>query len=216
MGEGEPHIMTTTTLTGPAVDTHYWVTFPVASLPRFNWGDPSDSHRAVMSLFPHSLSVSARAFANILFRLDHINNQVTALIQSTTPPVDEALPPNARTLTLAGAQWDQPEGATVRFRVAVNPITRIRSKESLVPLPKMQSWIDSKLSGALSDITVLNHARSTQGTARGNRRPGQITIDTIDGTATINNTELLNHLRTNGVGRAKNYGAGLLTTQRIS
>lgn len=208
--------MTTTTLTDPAIDTRYWATFPVASLPRFDWGDPGDSHRAVMSLFPHNLSLTARAFANILFRLDHINNQLAVLIQSTIPPVDEALPPNTRTLTLTGHHWDQPEGASVRFRVAVNPITRHRSKESLVPLPEMQSWIDSKLSGALSDITVLNHARSTRGNTRGSRRPGQITIDTIDGYATIQNAEFLNRLRTHGVGRAKNYGAGLLTTQRIS
>lgn len=197
------------TITG----THYWVTFPVTALPRINWALPAEAHRAIMSLYPDNLPGNPRSTGGILFRLDHINDTLTVLAQSTITPTQ--LPAGARTLTLNPTQWNQTVGSRIRFRVALNPITRNgRNKtEQLVPITAAPDWAITKLTPAMTDIDIVNYRRETRGTR--NTAPGLITIDTIDGTATIADPDHLNQLRALGVGRAKNYGCGLLTTQNI-
>lgn len=201
------------TATNATTGTHYWATFPVTALPRINWTLPGDAHRAIMSLYPHNLPGNPRSDKQILFRLDNINDTLTVLTQSTIEPTQ--LPAGARSLTLNPAQWAQSEGARVRFRVALNPITRNgrRNTEQIVPIHDAPDWATTKLTPALTGIDILNYRRETRGTR--NTAPGLITIDTIDGTATIADPDHLNQLRSLGVGRAKNYGCGLLTTQTI-
>lgn len=82
----------------------------------------------------------------------------------------------------------------------------------------MTGWLQQKLSPALEDLEILNHQRAVLGADRLGRRTANtptIQVDTVDGFARINDTELLQQLLFHGVGRAKSYGCGLLSIREL-
>jgi len=114
-------------------------------------------------------------------------------------------------------------GTPVRFRVAVNAVMRCRrpdGKHRDAPLPEDQvdEWLGGKLTGALTDIAVLNSARTVYGADRKGLRKGSLNalqVDTIDGVGRVDDPDRLLSLVVDGVGRAKAYGCGLLTVSPI-
>lgn len=198
-----------------AVRPPYWSTFPAAALSGVDWDDHEDSHRAVMRLFPKVLagpSGERRATAGILYRLDDLDGARTVLVQSDVPP--ELLPAQARTMTVPEQAWSLPSGARVQFRVAVNPERRRdRDRGYLIPPDEVPAWLEQRTQDTLEDLEVLVSVRRM---TRAGRRRRVLTVETIDAVATVKDGAAFEHLRRSGVGRAKSFGAGLLTARRIA
>lgn len=196
--------------------------------------DPLFRHRAVMALFAQSESANPRSEWNVLFRVDRLPGQAPfLLIQSAVPPVN--LPSGVETITR-----DLPfisEGAPVSFRISINavrrqnrqPISGARGDGGTKPVPfdgdtqapesisRMTPWLRAKLADGLSDLEIINHQREVLGASRQGKRVSQmvVQVDTVDGVATVANSERLNKMILNGVGRAKSYGCGLLSVRQL-
>lgn len=190
--------------------------------------DPQFRHRAVMALFGDLVDKSARKSANILFRVDALPAKPPFfLVQSQIKPRD--LPDLlVRECTVPALN----SGHYVRFRIAVNAVRRNTSahgKHGVTPVPfdddqeapatwtRMTPWLQNKLDGALSDVTIVNHQREVLGVTRMGRKSGRVVqVDTVDGVARVHDPNTLADIIVNGVGRAKSYGCGLLSVDVIS
>ena len=209
--------------------TVYWTQFPPHALSGTDWTDHSNAHASIMRLFPARIPGphnGARSTAGILYRFDtHAGQPPTVLVQSLIPP--ELTPAQARTITVPDRAWATTSGMKVQFRVAVCPIRRHKPPkgtpggERTIPVPadELEAWAIDKLAGALDQVQVLNVATRTTSAARtrGQRAcPPRVNVATIDGIATVIDPDGLTGLRVHGVGRAKAYGAGLLTTRSFT
>jgi CRISPR system Cascade subunit CasE len=77
--------------------------------------------------------------------------------------------------------------------------------------PGMTEWVAEKLAGAVADVQILNHDRNVIG-----RKTGRVVqTDLVDGFGVVEDQSKLQELLRGGVGRAKNYGCGLLTVKAI-
>lgn len=201
----------------------HWTRFPARSLPHTDWTDHEAAHRGVMRLFQTHLDgapEARRAAAQILYRVDLIGDEPIVMVQSAIAP--ELLPVEARTMVLGERSWQIEAGALIRFRAAVNPLRRNKRQgtERVVSADEVPAWLAERLGACVTDIDILNHTRDTlQYQARGNARlrstPPIVVVDTIDCTANVADEAALERLRRAGLGRAKAYGCGLLTAQRI-
>jgi CRISPR system Cascade subunit CasE len=206
-----------------------------------DWANHAVVHRAVMDLFGQTLPGPVnrrREMAGILYRLDAAQSPtgdlvMRVLVQAAVAPV--TLPTGAQTGVVRGQDWDIPGGSKVMFRVAVNPVQRttVRFRDAskkvraghgerfphtqrqaaVLGADLVADWLTPKLVGALSHVELTSHARdvTTSGQGLGKHR---VTVDTIDGVATVNDSAALKRLRLAGVGRAKSYGCGLLSVRR--
>lgn len=155
-------------------------------------------HNAVMAMFPRDLPGGAaerRAVSNILF----ITVGDMTIIRSDIEPTRGA--PSRRTIP---ARATPPAGTVVRFQTVVNAIHRGKSSGS-TPVADIDTWIESKLAGALEQVTVLEHHRNVADSGR-----SPLSMDTIHGQAVVANEAALTSLMREGVGRAKAYGCGML------
>lgn len=198
------------------------------------FSQPRFRHRAVMSLFPDVDSSTPRSELGVLFRLDHVPGQAPYfLIQSRVRPSVEVPGVDVKEAPLPHV----PAGTTVRFRVAVNAVRRKgkNSREASrqkygdkakmvhsVPFdadatednPGITEWLSAKLSPALTQVTILNHARELLGKMQSKKGAAAglvIQVDTIDGVAQVADEDALHALQMAGVGREKSYGCGLLS-----
>ena len=228
----------------PSTRAIFWTRFPARSLPGTKWSDHIDAHRAVMRLFPVRLDGPAserRKHANILFRIDILNDEPVVMVQSSIAP--EMMPIGARSMQVSDRAWEVEAGGTVRFRIAVRAVRRNpRAKtEVIVPAREVEGWFTSRIIESVSGLDILNHARYDY---RHDRRaelkakqeakrkveqedgqkadkkaeqnsPALIVIDMFDCVAQVADVDAFNRLRVEGLGRSKAYGAGLLTAQRI-
>jgi len=176
-----------------------------------------------MAMFAASLpgaEQERRAASRILFRVDETATGRVVLVQSLRAPTHAPSPSNIKAVHLGTALLP---GTAVRFRVAVNAVMRCRrpdGKHRDAPLPEDQvdAWLVGKLTGALTDVTVLNSTRTVYGTNPKGLKKGSLTalqVDTIDGVGTVDDPDRLLGLVVDGVGRAKAYGCGLLTVSPI-
>lgn len=196
--------------------TVYWTQFPAHALTGTDWTNHHDAHRAIMRLYPTRLPGNPeqrRAGTGILYRVDTIENILTVLIQSSIPP--ELTPSTARTLTVPEHIWYLPAAARIQFRVALNPVRRHGNQTLPVPTADIAAWVEKKLAGALGDVEIVNIAQSETRARRNQSGPPALVIATVDGLAMIREADAFTHLRTHGIGRAKAYGAGLITAQDI-
>lgn len=227
MGERAPGALTTNEasslrdVSGAAL--MFWAQIPAGLLDVPDWDDQRALHRAVMSLFPVTLPGAPqerRAASKILYRVDETATGRVVLVQSAARPTQA--PPTAKVKAVHSGTA-MTAGTLVRFRVAVNAVTRSRrpdGKHRDAPLPENQveGWLGGKLAGALADVTVLNSTRSVYGVNRkGLKRDtsAALQVDTIDGVGTVHDPDRLLELVVDGVGRAKAYGCGLLTLSPI-
>ncbi|WP_284900787.1 type I-E CRISPR-associated protein Cas6/Cse3/CasE [Actinotignum sanguinis] len=186
--------------------------------------DPQVRHRAIMALFPQTGAEHPRAEMGILFRLDHVPGDAPFfLIQSREPGPQLNLPHEAAMKEVELKEL--PAGTPVSFRIAINAIQRIGTggtrsipldgEESQLGVPSLSEWLSAKLAPALTNTEIIDARREILTTGSGkNKRAVQ--IDTINGVATVGDSEALLTAQTNGVGRAKSYGCGLLSVQALS
>lgn len=205
--------------------------------PQQGWdvNSPIFRHRATMHLFPELAGDTPRAKSGILFRLDAVAGSAPYfLIQSEVAPA-EGHPVETKQVLLQSP----PSGTHVSFRLSVNAVKRKgREKGSnrkrgqgvtQIPfdgdteaderLPRMSDWLTSKLSPALSKVTIMNHQRQVLGADRAGRTQGSpfaVQVDTVDGFARVTNPAHLEEVLLNGVGRAKSYGCGLLSIRPLA
>ncbi len=116
------------------------------------------------------------------------------------------------------------DGQTWRFRLRANPVKSVREEDggrgkvrAHVTSAQQKQWLQSRaeacgfhLSEDAFDVVHTQWHRFDKG------RGHQVTLRTatFEGFLTISNTELLKTALTQGIGRAKAYGCGLLTLAR--
>ncbi|MFH8717333.1 type I-E CRISPR-associated protein Cas6/Cse3/CasE [Streptomyces zaomyceticus] len=187
-------------------------------------------HHRLMALFPPDAGPDPRARFNVLFRTEDTPHGLHLLMQSTHQPDLSRLPENY------GTSLSRPldalldalrPGLTVRYRCIANAVRRpghtTRAHYNLpavVPLhgAAADTWWERQAQAAgLTPHTI----ESTSLDAAGGRHGERGTTATralvrhartrFDGTATIQDPELLRTKITEGIGRGKAYGCGLLT-----
>lgn len=185
-------------------------------------------HRRIMTLFPPSLGDHARAQAGILFRTDEDTTGTSILVQSRIEPDPKHLPEgygHAQIRTLDPLLDALRPGLPLRYRITANATRKLgRNTQdgkplTVVPLhgPDAEAWWARKAAEAGLDLRIVT-AVSLE-TAQGTRRPGtgsqaqfvRHARTRFDGTATITDPDRLRDTITNGIGRGKSYGCGLLT-----
>ena len=160
----------------------------------------------------------------ILFRLDHVPGDAPFFLIQSREPVPQLNLPHEAAMKEVELK-ELPAGTPVSFRIAINAIQRIGTggtrsipldgEESQLGVPSLSEWLSAKLAPALTNTEIIDARREILTTGSGkNKRAVQ--IDTINGVATVGDSEALLTAQTNGVGRAKSYGCGLLSVQALS
>ena len=171
-----------------------------------NLTDLASVHRFVMSLFGELADSSTpRSSANILFRLETLQNQDRLLIQSSVRPV-----PRKKVSTIdASALLDSiKQGVKYRARLAVNPVQRVARKgtDRAIPTEQVPEWVKNKISsGFLVDQLIDCRFRLCRAGKK------KIVVADVDATIKVIDAEVASHLVTSGVGRRKSHGCGLLS-----
>lgn len=209
--------MSTSTMTR----TPYLAAFPVSAKATVDWSDHGQAHRAVMRLFPETLPGTAgerRADANILYRLDEQPGEPLVIVQSDVP--FETLPVDARSMNVPVPSWDIPVGTLVRFRVAVNPVARRtvdgRARTRVVTPDETLTWLTRRIGHCMDNVEIVDEIRTeTTATSHGRSVPPRLAVSTLDGFATVTDSDAFADLRRRGVGREKAYGCGLMSAFRV-
>lgn len=168
---------------------------------RFNVTSPQFQHKATMSLFGQTDESEVRKHFGVLFRVDTApTGKDIFLVQSTIRP--ETLPQAAQC-----KEFEFPElkpGQRVVFRLAANTVTR--THREIVPRNELPQWLENKLQGSVSDINL-------QAVREKINRDKKRTVHTavLDGTLVVNDPDAFIAHITNGIGRAKSYGCGLMS-----
>jgi CRISPR system Cascade subunit CasE len=179
-------------------------------------------HKKLMMLAPDELGTDARNLAGLLFRLERARGATRLLVQSQLEPNTERLPPGyarAETRKLGPFLNSLTAGVAVHYRIAANPAKRGgrnagQNEGKIMPLR-----------GAAADAWWATRAprcglalRTLTGTplddVTGNRGAGgrvRHALTRFDGIAIVTDPDDLRRAVLDGVGRAKSYGAGLLS-----
>ncbi|MEU8975636.1 type I-E CRISPR-associated protein Cas6/Cse3/CasE [Streptomyces monashensis] len=194
---------------------------------RRDLADYNALHRTIMQLLPDNLGPHPRQRAGALFRLEPGNHQPVLLLQTRIPPDLTALPDHygtTATSDLTPTLHALTPGRRVRYRITANPSTRSRNTPGPGenPLPKhgrvlalddtaALAWWQRRATQAglhLNEAT-LEH-RTFRRPRRGKPGPCHRLLQ-FDGTALITDPAALTDALLTGIGRAKSYGAGLLS-----
>lgn len=186
-------------------------------------------HRRLMSLFPQDAGPDPRAQFGVLFRIEDTTTGPHILLQSVHEPDLTCLPDGygtslSRPLTPLLDALEK--GLIVRYRCAASPVRKpgattreVYNLPAVVPLSAAAAdewWLRQAETAGLKSLT--HHAQpldAAQG-VRSSRTPGK--KDRIrhartrfDGSAIITEPDLLRQKITEGIGRGKAYGCGLLS-----
>ncbi|MFD9904074.1 type I-E CRISPR-associated protein Cas6/Cse3/CasE [Streptomyces sp. NPDC059063] len=186
-------------------------------------------HRRLMTLFPTQAGPDPRARFGVLFRTEDTPTGVHILLQSTTEPDLSQLPTgygNGTTRPLDALLNALRPGLTVHYRCVASAVRKPgATTRRLYNLPAVVSlhgvdadewWLRQADTAGLKPLTHLSHPLDT---ARGTRSPRNSlqpqrichARTRFDGTATITDPEPLRKKITEGIGRGKAYGCGLLS-----
>lgn len=212
--------------------TTHWITRIVPDLrhhqARRDLASAVAMHRRIMQLFPQIAGEQPRREFGILFRTDDGPTGPYILMQSRVRPDLAKLPTgygNAATKSLSPLLNTLRTGMTVHYRITANPVRKpgktareFYNVKSVVPLTGAaaeQWWLQHAEQSGLKVATVQSAPLDA---AQGKRnQPGQneqrITHarTRFDGTALIQDADLLRRSVTEGIGRGKAYGCGLLS-----
>jgi CRISPR system Cascade subunit CasE len=204
------------------VNAIIWTAVPAHELQVRNWSDFEQVHRAVMALFRRDLpgdEAGRRAESGILFRVDNTPAGKVVLVQSSEVPA--RLTPGAVTKD-ASRVLQLRSGTAVRFRVAINAVTREsvttdrrRVVERPVPEAGVEEWLAGRLATALEQVSSIDSRRTVSILQAGQHRGRALQVDVVDGVAVIGDPARLAELIKCGVGRGKAYGCALLTVAPI-
>lgn len=186
-------------------------------------------HKTIMSLFPSDLGPSARSNGGVLFRTEETTGGgVSILVQSALPPDATRLPQGYGALT---AKPLDPlldaigKGFPVRYRLIGNATrklgrnTTVGKPLQVIPLDgdEAAAWWQRQAEQSGLDLRdmVMTPLASATGVrvdkTTSARQPQLHARMRFDGTAVVTDPELLRERLLAGIGRAKNYGCGLLT-----
>ncbi|MFD4560566.1 type I-E CRISPR-associated protein Cas6/Cse3/CasE [Streptomyces sp. NPDC058469] len=185
--------------------------------------DANDMHRSLMRLVPDHLGTSPRQTAGLLYRLDETDTTSTLLVQAAT--LDPTRLPDDYGHTdlkdLTPMFNALKKGITVRYRVVVNPVKTERlpldqkgRRGKRIPLtgPDADHWWTSRATDAGLDLhTLLPTPIAAVRPPAKSSPPMRHHLVRYDGTATVTDPDALTHAVLTGIGRAKSYGAGLIS-----
>lgn len=186
-------------------------------------------HRRLMSLFPSDAGPDPRARFGILFRLEDTPSGPHILLQSSVEPALDRLPENYGTFLsrpLTPLLDALKPGLAIRYRCVASAVRKpgatTRALYNLPPVVPLTGeaadewWFRQADTAGLKPLTlhsqpldVVQGKRGTQGPAAQQRVRHARTR--FDGTAAIIDPDLLRTKITEGIGRGKPYGCGLLS-----
>ncbi|MCZ9348696.1 type I-E CRISPR-associated protein Cas6/Cse3/CasE [Streptomyces mutabilis] len=185
--------------------------------------DATQMHRTVMRMVPDNLGDAPRQQTGLLYRLDETDTSTTLLVQATQ--LDPARLPTgygqADVKSLAPMFTALRQGLGVRYRIVLNPAKRERlpldekgKRGRIVPLAGADAdqWWARRAAEAGLDLHVMTPTTMDPARPRSTAtQPMRHSLIRYDGTATITDPTTLTHALRTGIGRAKPYGAGLLS-----
>ncbi|MGD3109455.1 type I-E CRISPR-associated protein Cas6/Cse3/CasE [Streptomyces sp. YGL11-2] len=185
--------------------------------------DATQMHRTLMRMAPDGLGQSPRQTAGLLYRLDETDTTSTLLVQATT--LDPARLPDeyghANVKDLTPMFNALKKGISVRYRIVLNPTKRERlpleqknKRGKIIPLSGQDAdrWWTRRAADAGLHIHSLLPTPVTAVRPRAKEAPPmRHNLLRYDGTATVTDPDALTHAVLTGIGRAKPYGAGLLS-----
>lgn len=201
--------------------------------------DPQVMHAAVMGAFPPGPDTAGPGHdGRILWRLDAEDHELLLWVVSPERPSFDAIreqagwsaQPTDVTRPYDGFMGRLAVGQPYAFRLTANPVHTVTDEKGRkrrlghVTVAQQEQWLlercgrmgveirrSSSADGA-PDLVV--HDRRTVTFRRGD---GTVTLRraTYDGVCTVQEPHLLREALTNGVGRAKGYGCGLMTLAMI-
>lgn len=194
---------------------------------RADLADVNSLHKTLMRLVPDHAGPTPRATAGLLFRTEP-GPGPTLFVQTAHAPDLTALPTSygtARTLDLTPLLNSLTPGRTMRYRITAAPTTA-RSAGNPTPHPvtgkrrgkithltgddAIAWWQRRATDAGLEPVTISSLPRPFPRTHLARSAP-YFRLTQFDGFARITDTGLLTHALKNGIGRAKTYGAGLLS-----
>ena len=185
---------------------------------------PSMIHAAIEGCFPDKMDKDRK-----LWRLDRLQGSLFLLLLSPEMPDFSEL---ARQFCAEGVQGETKDytpllssirvGGRYRFRLRANPTHSVpmgkgeRGKVfSHVTVEQKRDWLMQKaraggfmLEESLFDVVETDHLRFARG---GKGSPVEIGVAVYEGVLEVSDREMLVRSLTQGIGRAKAYGCGLLT-----
>jgi CRISPR system Cascade subunit CasE len=198
--------------------------------------DAKQMHTTMMRLLPDDMGEDPRKQANLLFRVEDGPRGATVLAQATLPLQPERLPSGyARTelKDISPVLHILQAGMAVRYRIDLNPTRSVRGEGSVegttasgrpkLPRGKVRAlsgaaadawWRERAASSGLEIKTLLPDAAAWPPQRRGvsaRHRAITFALCRYDGIATVTDPARLRVALTEGIGRAKPYGAGLLS-----
>ncbi|MEU9064577.1 type I-E CRISPR-associated protein Cas6/Cse3/CasE [Streptomyces sp. NPDC048430] len=194
---------------------------------RADLADVDSLHKTLMRLAPDHNGPTPRATAGLLFRTE-TGPDPTLLVQTAHTPDLTALPTSygtARTVDLTSLLNSLTPGRAVHYRITAAPtVARSAGNPTRHPVTGKRRGKITHLTGddaitwwqrraaavGLEPVTVSGLPRPFPRT-RITRSAPYFTLTQFDGVAHITDTGLLTHALNNGIGRAKSYGAGLLS-----
>ncbi|WP_128381292.1 type I-E CRISPR-associated protein Cas6/Cse3/CasE [Streptomyces cavernae] len=185
--------------------------------------DATQMHRTLMRLVPDSLGDTPRHAASMLYRIDETDRSSTVIVQAATPLDPARLPvgyghTDTRDLSPMFAAFKK--GLAVRYRIVVNPVKRERlpldqkgKRGKAIPLsgPDADQWWTRRATASGLEIHTVIPTPLTPIRARGENSGMRHSLIRYDGTGLVTDPETLTHAVLTGIGRAKSYGAGLLS-----
>ncbi|MFJ2565730.1 type I-E CRISPR-associated protein Cas6/Cse3/CasE [Streptomyces sp. NPDC087568] len=202
---------------------------PASRDARRDLADTVALHRRLMSLFPDNAGPDARAALGVLHRIDDAPTGPYVLLQSRHQPDLARLPQHygqAVTRELNPLLAALRSGAHIHFRCTASPVRKpgattraLYNLPAVVPLhgAHANEWWQRQADTAGLKVLTLNAQPLDSATGiRGQRGSSdqqrvRHARTRFDGTAVIIDPDLLRTKITEGIGRGKAYGCGLLT-----
>jgi len=189
--------------------------------------DNNRFHAMVASCFDGSIEKQRP-----LWRIDTLNNSTYLLIVSSEAPLFDRLLPqvtsgeseNADSKDYSAFLSAIKNGETYRFRVTANPVfSSPKARDTSgrgrvyghVTVDQQKSWLSDR--AEKNGFELVGFDVLSRGIKKFNRQGKAVTLSiaTFEGVLTVTNADLLRSALTNGVGRAKAYGCGLMTLARL-
>ncbi|MFI1203482.1 type I-E CRISPR-associated protein Cas6/Cse3/CasE [Streptomyces sp. NPDC020883] len=202
--------------------------------------DPHEMHRTVMAAFRHWVpegTPDARAQMGVLhtYATNLKTSTLTLIVQSRVPGDWTMLPRNAFTATpeISNIHVPVTEGERHRFRVVVNPARYTPGRQRTHNQPgnatphRALEWFTARLQqegqpdynrwpriGADADPSELNARTLSTLTSHTSHAGMRVNRAEITGNLTVTDPPAYVRTLTQGLGRSRAYGCGLLLTQR--
>ncbi|GIG70555.1 type I-E CRISPR-associated protein Cas6/Cse3/CasE [Phytomonospora endophytica] len=182
--------------------------------------DAGALHNALMRLVPDGLGDHPRAQTGLLYRVEQHTRTPQILAQTTVEPdisrLDKRLADQVAVRDLTGFLTGLRNGNRVRYRITANPTKRHGRSANDGKAGKLyvvsgalaeRWWTDRAAEGGL-DVRSVEYRKlpEIRVRAKGSHAAAQ-----FDGGAVITDADHVRAMITDGLGRAKSYGCGLLS-----